>query len=186
MWRVCLHEAGHAVAALALPFGSVRHCIVGARTGAANRTRIKKDENDAPTRDMLERSAVMILAGRSAETVFLGTCSAGCEGDVASATTNIASLHMTYGLADGVIHLSPRDSVLESVRYDYLMRSRVEADLQRLQRRADELIRRHRDAVAAIAEALQARRYLAGDAVREIFEANKQPVLTGEELEATR
>jgi hypothetical protein len=47
----------------------------------------------------------------------------------------------------------------------------LDGDLQRLQRRADEVIAGLRAAIVAVARALQERRFLAGDAVRSIFEA---------------
>lgn len=33
-WRTCIHEAGHAVASLAIPYGKVLHGVVGARNGS--------------------------------------------------------------------------------------------------------------------------------------------------------
>jgi cell division protease FtsH len=53
------------------------------------------------------------------------------------------------------------------------LRGAVERDLQRLQRRADRLVVRHRRAVEAIAEALADRRHLTGDEVRALFGANR-------------
>jgi cell division protease FtsH len=64
---------------------------------------------------------------------------------------------------------------MEAIRYGPALRDRVEADLPRLQRRADALIRKHRDAVVAIAKALRAKRHLRGDAMRAIFEKHRRP-----------
>jgi hypothetical protein len=56
---------------------------------------------------------------------------------------------------------------------DRLLRALVKRDLQELQMRAHELIRRQRKALIAVALALVERRYLSGEAIGEIFEANQ-------------
>ncbi|MBR0737021.1 AAA family ATPase [Bradyrhizobium liaoningense] len=179
-WRICLHEAGHAVTALAMRYGRVSHCVVGARTGSANRTLVQADENDLPTRRTIEDRATMFLGGRAAERVLLATGESigggGDEGsDIGLATEAIASLHLTWGVGGTVAFLGSRKDALEAVRYDRSLREVVEADLQRLQQRADKIVDMYRDAVIAVAKALQRRRHLSGDAVRAIFSAH-QPV----------
>jgi arsenate reductase (glutaredoxin) len=72
-----------------------------------------------------------------------------------------------------VTYLGSRKDVLEAVRYDGVLRLLVEADLQRLQARADRIVEAHRDAIVAVARALQGRRHLTGDAVRVIFDAHR-------------
>jgi len=42
--------------------------------------------------------------------------------------------------------------------------------MRRLQKRADEIVRKHRDAIVAVAEQLRIRRHLTGDEIRRIFE----------------
>ncbi|WLA64918.1 AAA family ATPase [Bradyrhizobium diazoefficiens] len=176
-WRTCVHEAGHAVAAIAIPHGSVLHCIVGARSGSPNRTMIDIEGEDLPTRGTIEDRVVVLLAGRSAERAILGSECAGGGGeetsDVAIATRDIASLHMSWGLGPSAIYLASPSEALENLKLDYALRARVDADLTRLQKRADALVARHRKAVLAVAEALRARRYLAGYVVQEIFDTNR-------------
>lgn len=175
-WRTCVHEAGHAVAALAIPYGKVLHCVVGARSGSPNRTMIDFACEDLPTRATIEDRAVMLLAGRAAERTILGAECAGGGGDetsdLAVATRDVCSLHAAWGLGGAATYLaSPREAI-EALRFDYALRARVDADLARLQKRADALIGRHRAALLAVADALRARRYLAGDAIRAIFDAH--------------
>lgn len=174
-WRICVHEAGHAVTALAIGYGRVSHCVVGARVGTANRTLIDADTGDMPTRSVIEDRATMLLAGRSAERLLLKDGqSIGAGGDEASdiglATEAIASLHLSWGLGSTVSYLCTRREVVEAVRYDGSLRALVEADLQRLQARADKVAETHREVVVAVAKALQRRRHLSGNAVRAIFE----------------
>jgi cell division protease FtsH len=65
--------------------------------------------------------------------------------------------------------MGSRREVAEAVRHNRVL---LEADLQRLQKRADETVGGHRGAVVAIAESLRSRRYLSGEAVRAIFAAH--------------
>jgi hypothetical protein len=63
--RICIHEAAHAVAAIVARSGVVKRCIVGG-AGAAGRTLIWTDPHEMPTRDSVERRAVVLLCGRTA------------------------------------------------------------------------------------------------------------------------
>lgn len=176
-WRICVHEAGHAVTALAIGYGRVSHCVVGARTGSAHRTLVQADANDLPTRRTIEDQATMFLGGRAAERVLLKTGQSiggggDAESDIGLATETISALHLTWGVGGTVAFLGSRKDALEAVRYDRSLRDVVEADLQRLQERADGIVDKHREAVIAVAKALQRRRHLSGDAVRAIFDAH--------------
>jgi cell division protease FtsH len=57
------------------------------------------------------------------------------------------------------------------LRVDRTLRIAVNADLARLQARAIDIVRAHREALDAIAAALADRRHLTGEEVRTIFEA---------------
>jgi ATP-dependent Zn protease len=176
-WRTSVHEAGHAVAALAIPYGKVLHCVVGARGGSPNRTMIDFTGDDLPTRATIEDRVVMLLAGRSAERAILGAECAGGGGDdtsdLAAATRDVCSLHASWGLLGSPTYLGPAREAIETLQLDYALRARVDADLIRLQKRADALIVKHRRTVLAVAEALRQRRYLTGDAIRGIFGARR-------------
>lgn len=168
-WRICLHEAGHATAALCLQSGTVRRIVVGYRVGSGGHTLIEADKDNLLTRERLEDRAITLLAGRSAERVVLGSESAGATGDLESVTQIVASMHASAGMGDTIAFLAPAASALDALRMDPGLQARVEYDLQLLQRRADEIIRRERAALIAIAVALRDHRYLSGEAAREIF-----------------
>ncbi|MFN5018619.1 AAA family ATPase [Bradyrhizobium sp.] len=177
-WRICAHEAGHAVLALALDCGRLRHCVVGAKTGTENRTLIEYPSSpDLATRQTVEDRVTMLLGGRAAERILFGCNSAGGAGDDSAdpgvAFSNIASLHLSWGLGEIVSFHGSRREVLEAARCDRSLRDIVEADLQRLQKRADDLVERHRAALVAVAEALRERRHLGGDEIRALFEAHR-------------
>jgi hypothetical protein len=60
-----------------------------------------------------------------------------------------------------------------AIRADRLLRALVERDQHQLQTRAHEPIGRQRKALIAVAIAPVERRYLSGEAIGEIFEANR-------------
>lgn len=86
---------------------------------------------------------------------------------------HVASAHVaSVPVALDVIVLTRDDGHLDVVPARRVRDLEEEEGLQRLQRRADETVSRHRAAVVAIAESLRARRYLNGKAVRAIFAAH--------------
>jgi cell division protease FtsH len=176
LMRICIHEAAHAVASLAVPAGVLHRCIIGGQTDSAGRTIIKHETADLATRDSVERRAVAMLAGRAAEKLCLGgSISLGSGGDdfsdLAVVTQYISSLHAATGLGGSLVYLVSHEDALQAVRNDLKMRARVERHIRRLHRRADDLVREHRNAIVAVAEQLRIRRHLSGDEIRRIFEA---------------
>jgi ATP-dependent Zn protease len=175
--RISLHEAGHAVGSLAVPAGLLQRCVIGGNKGSPGRTFIKNESNDLATRESVERRAVVTLCGRAAEALLLGrTVSLGSGGfddsDLAVVTQIVASIHASAGLGSTLVYLVSHEAALEAVRTDLKMRARVEKHMRKLQKRADNVVRRHRDAIVAVAEQLRIRRHLSGDEIRRIFEAS--------------
>jgi cell division protease FtsH len=169
--RISLHEAGHAAASIAIPWGQLRRCAVALGGGTAGHTLVEPDDGIAPIRRDVENRVTMLLAGRAAERTLLGSESLGDQGDLEAATRFIVTLHGSAGMGDEIVHLGRGDELLGVLRGDPSLRQSVERDLRRLEARADDLIRAHRGAVVAIARALREKRRLSGDAVRAIFEA---------------
>jgi cell division protease FtsH len=173
--RICIHEAAHAVASLVVLSGVLKRCMVGSTAGSAGRTLIQRDMDDLLTRDSVERRAVVLLAGRTAEQILIGDAGLGAggddESDLAQVTQLIATLHASTGLGDTLIYIISHKDALNAVRADRRLRGRVEQHLRTLQARADELVRRHRDAIIAVADQLRIRRQLSGQEIRRIVDA---------------
>jgi cell division protease FtsH len=176
LWRICVHEAAHAVVALAVPYGTLKRCVVGSKAGAAGRTVVEPNSDDLMTLKRLLDHAVVILSGRVAELVILGAASVASGGDdtsdIALVTRMIAVLHASAGLGETLVYLASHEDALMAVRHDRALRSRVERDLRKVEARTVKIVRRHRRAIVAVAEALAVKRHLSGDAVRDIFEAS--------------
>lgn len=172
--RICIHEAAHAVASIKAGSGILKRCAVRLSGTSGGHTLIENDMNDLMTRDAVERRAVVTLAGQSAERVLIGDASLGAggsdESDLAQVTQWVAALHASTGLGDTLAYITSHQDALQAVRRHPELRLKVEQHLQVLQARTDELVRRHRDAILALADRLQTRRHLSGEEIRRIVE----------------
>ena len=175
--RVCIHEAAHAVGVLVLRCATLRGIVVQTRDGAAGQTMSVHDDADLPTRRDFEARVVAILCGRAAERLLVGEVSVGSgldrRSDLAISTQMIASLHASTGLGGELAFTADQHRALKAVSRDKSLRRRVETDLIRLEKKAVRLVRRHRRAILAIADALAETRHLTGEAIRQIFEASR-------------
>ncbi|MBB1090459.1 AAA family ATPase [Rhodopseudomonas palustris] len=171
LFRISAHEAAHAVGTLVLGCGILLRSTVTPRGG---RTTMAQDLGVASTRATVESEAVMLLCGRAAERLILGDVSLGSGGtgasDLALATKMVAALHASSGLGETLTYLSSHEDALETLRFDVGLRMRVEREMIAVQERADELVRRHRAAILAVAEQLRARRQLTGTEIRKIVD----------------
>lgn len=104
LYRLAIHEAGHAVAGELLQPGSVSHVTITSRGQALGYTR-QKPEHDIYlyTRDYLEAQIAICLAGAVAETLVLGGRSTGSLNDFKE-SIRLARVIITSGLSDlGVV-----------------------------------------------------------------------------------
>lgn len=156
--RIAVHEAGHAVAVLALGVDTLdRVDLDAALTWTA--------PPEGWTLADVEGRITMLLAGMSAEDLLLGEHSAGCSMDLREACNLASSIHAAWGMgASGVLAL-PADMVLRERR----TREAVDATLTTAHQRARALVEQHRHAIARVADALVERRYLDADEVRAVI-----------------
>ncbi|MHC2676990.1 cell division protease FtsH [Bradyrhizobium diazoefficiens] len=176
--RICIHEAAHAVGILALACGTLVGIVIQTRVGEAARTQVVYDHDDVPTRRDFECRVVAALCGRAAERLLVGNVSVGSglsdQSDMAMATRLIGSLHTT-GLAGELAFTADQGHALQAVSRDRTLRRRVEADLVRLEKEAERLVKRNRRAILAIADMLAETRYLSGETVRHMLDSTKRP-----------
>ncbi|PVE21927.1 hypothetical protein DC522_23985 [Microvirga sp. KLBC 81] len=159
--RACaIHEAGHAVVALAL--GRILQSVSLQLVGASGGMTSINHPGFIPTRSVIEDTVVIGLAGRAADIVLGAGASAGAVSDLALATRELSALHGSFGLGSMLLHQVGAEEASTLVRLDSRFAQRIEADLQRLLDRAIMLVTKHKDAVLAVAEALLAHRVLSG------------------------
>jgi ATP-dependent Zn protease len=129
--RAAVHEAGHAVAQIALG-GAVESVTVVAAAGNGGLTRMGASASPFPTAADLDAVATMMLAGRAAEAVILGAPSAGAESDLRSVTELVCSLHASAGLADSLLHLAPTGAAAALLLTDPVLRQAVSRHVAKL------------------------------------------------------
>lgn len=165
--QTALHEAGHAVIAtvLGLKVGAVQVASGGAGIGVTNFTRRHRPMTFADVEDYV----VVTLGGRAADEVLCGAVDAGSGGveasDLAVATSLLAGAHGSFGLGKKLTFLGAADRVAATLSTNEQLRNGVEADLARLQLRANDLVRRHRTEIEAVAALLVHHRFVRGEDV---------------------
>ena len=160
--RASVHEAGHAIVALALDFGEVTHLSIdpdGATTGIRNRA------NDQTIED-IERELTLLMGGRAAEIAILGSPSGGAgvgpTSDLAKAT-RLATLRCTsFGLGSSLVYVGSLTDELSLHHAIAPVRANVERLLAEASDRALAIVREHREAVETIAERLAKDGYVEG------------------------
>lgn len=164
--RIAIHEAGHAVAALALG-RHVDHAStvsIGVRGGGI----LTDGVGGIGTRRRLDDQVVIMLAGRAAEILMLGEGSSGCHVDLALATTYACAIHGSFGLGATLLQRAPANDAARALA-DPWFREQIEAELHILDERCMKLLSDHRRQLMAIADALEQSRTLSGDELRKLF-----------------
>ena len=159
--RVAYHEAGHAIAFLALGIAEPKALSIGGTGGLAESD---LGEMRAITRSHLEKFLVALLAGRAAEQLTFGEATAGAGGsddsDLGRATMLATRLETDYGLGTfGLVCIPGGSSGRDLLLLDTL-RSAVGGTIDRAYGTALELLGRNQHALEALAAALFAAGYL--------------------------
>jgi cell division protease FtsH len=173
--RMAIHEAAHAVAALALGAGTVDKVALRNDGASGGRTVIGHRNGDLAVAADIEDRVVVGLAARAAEALLCrGGISTGSGGspnsDIGAATAMIAGLHASFGLGENLVYLGAGDEVMRELGANPALRDRVERHLRQLQDRAAEVVAANRGAVLAVAEVLAAKRHLDGGEVAAIVD----------------
>ncbi|MCX7567743.1 AAA family ATPase [Sulfitobacter sp. F26169L] len=156
LWRIAVHEAGHAVSGAALGLGMIQSISITTNGGQIQRSNVP---NESLLSD-IEAEIVYSLAGRAAEKLVLGEVSAGAGGqdvsDLALATRWAIRLETTFGLGfEGLVwHAEPEAVHLQTPA----IRDRVRQRLTRAEQRAGVLLAQHRDILEGLARDLVKRR----------------------------
>ena len=156
LWRIAVHEAGHAVIGQALGLGKITSMTVNDDGGMVQR---QICHTESLLSD-IEAEICYSLGGRAAERLVLATVSAGAGGpahsDLARATEQALSIETMYGLG----HEGPlwfRDPVTV-MQHDGVLRARIRQRIERQEHRAGEILREHREVLEALARELVAKR----------------------------
>ncbi|WP_322892966.1 MULTISPECIES: AAA family ATPase [unclassified Yoonia] len=153
--RIAVHEAGHAVVAVACGLGVPTMVAITDGGGVMEQTwdALEGDE------DGLMHHITCLLAGRAAEQLLLGGISAGAGGpndsDLAQATQIAAALEVSYGLgADGPLWRATRQDAVSIMSSDPSLRTRVSARLDSSEVRAASMLTLNRTVLEQVATTL--------------------------------
>jgi cell division protease FtsH len=155
--RAAIHEAGHAVAQLALG-RTVGWVEVDARQDGALGSMFgpERDVGSMTEHDVLDRLTVAI-AGRTAEIIVTGVTDVGSASDLRSATALAVRAAKEWGF-------SRRGLVITGDYAEAIVEGRVDDAvatlLERAEIRAGEILRAHRDALDVLTAELVLRRHL--------------------------
>src|SRR5690606_2682646 len=176
---IALHEAGHAVVGLvACPEDTLHKVTIEARgrsLGAAHFAP-EADRHLYPRR-YLEGIVAKALGGRAAELVFLGEdqVTSGAGSDLVHATSVARRMAGEFGMTEGV-GLVSADPAAQGGSASPQLQARVDEAVSvlvaRQAERANEVVRQHRAAVEAIADALLVHDVLDAEQVLEIAYAH--------------
>lgn len=154
--RFAVHEAGHAIVAMALGIGTVESITIDATGGT---THVRRD----PMRDQDEQyflnELTMTMAGRAAEAEVLESVGAGSggltESDLDHATRIAAAMEgsLGYGNRHPLVFL-PEDVLRIRLLNDREFAEQVHGRIQSAEVRALDIIRRERQAVVDLADRL--------------------------------
>lgn len=165
--RASVHEAGHAVAALAL--GVVHSIALSVRATGGLTEIVRADASGGANEEDFMGGLVVALAGRAAEEVILGDVSAGAAADLVVATQVAAMMETRYGfsLEHPLVSFGVGDEV-DLARLPWLLRP-VNDRLHSAYERALDLMRVERLALDRISRALISDGFLDDAVVRALF-----------------
>lgn len=178
------HEGGHAVVAAILPNADPIHKVTIVPRGRAMGVTQQLPERDKyvyPREYMLDRLAVM-MGGRAAEDLVLGTATSGAENDLKQATQLARKMVLDWGMGERFRHLAlggRREQVFlgEEIaqRREYSEMTAREVDeeikaiLEESYERAVGTLQEHRSELDRVAEALLESEEIPGEKVLELI-----------------
>ena len=172
--RTALHEAGHVVAGLVQGMGELKTVSILSNGTSGGSVSFDEYSLAYSTREHLDAMVVTLLAGRAAEQLVLDLPSQGAGGsansDLGRATQLMTSIFTATGLGGSLVFRASFDKAHELLALDPELRRQVESGLTTLHDRATELLRRHKDILSAVADALIEKRFLTGQEVKKIVE----------------
>jgi cell division protease FtsH len=173
---IALHEAGHAVVGLvACPEDRLHKVTIEARGRSLGAAHFAPDiDRHLHSRRYLEGVIAKALGGRAAESVFLGAeaVTSGAGSDLVHATGIARRMVAEFGMSPevGLVSADPAaqggsPSGHLQAEIDRAVRALIETQA----RRAEEIVTTYRDAVQALADALQEQIVLPAEAIEAIL-----------------
>ena len=197
------HEAGHALVASLLPGTDPLHKVTIIPRGSALGVTVQlpMDEQHTYQKGYLYNSLAILMGGRCAEEICLGEMTTGAGNDIERATEMARKMVCEWGMSEKMGPLSygskeeqvflGRDFSNQKNFSDQtakLIDQEVKTLVMGGYYRADELLKKNRDILENLAQALLERETLTGDEVKNIIDGknNLDSEASGEETQKTQ
>jgi cell division protease FtsH len=190
------HEAGHAVVAAVLPKADPIHKVTivpRGRTMGVTQQLPERDKYIYPREYMLDRLAVM-MGGRSAEDLVLGTATSGAENDLKQATQLARKMVLDWGMSERFRHvaLGGRQEqvflgreIAQRREYSEMTAREVDEAIKAIvdeaYERAVSTLQEYRSELDCVAEALLDREEIPGDEVLKLVGVQQESSTEGSE-----
>lgn len=162
LWRIAVHESGHALLAEHVRPNTVAQVSIRSRGNALGYVRhYPENELYLYTQTMLEEQIMIALAGALAEEQVLCSRSTGAAGDYEQAL-NLVEQMLRSGMSSlGVVNVS---------QISREQRQQVSQEIfQRLETQTEEILERKKERLMRVAEILREKELLGGDDLRSVL-----------------
>jgi ATP-dependent Zn protease len=161
MWRIAVHECGHAILAMSQDLGALHHVRLGQKDG---NTKLIPDLGAGLKRDH-QNMLAYTLAGRAAELLIFGSTGSGSGGseancDLAFATHIALAMETSYGFGEDGLLWSPPESGNRIT--DPVLRAALRQRLDAAELEAKRVLEHHRHVLLEMAKDLVLHRILEG------------------------
>jgi cell division protease FtsH len=170
-YATAVHEAGHVAVGLAARCGDPIHKVSILPRGRALGITQSLPERDRQMyrREYLEDRVAMLLGGRAAEQVILGTMTAGASDDIEKAVELARKMVAELGMSSlGPIHVSEDPTLRSPAVLDAIEKTTTELVKEQLTRACD-VVRERRSSIDRLVAELLERDTLVGTEIRACF-----------------
>lgn len=182
------HEAGHALAAHLLPDTDPLHKVTIIPRGRALgvTTQLPAEDKYSYTREYMEASLTILLAGRVAEELVLGSCTTGASNDLERVTERARKMVCEWGMSEEIGPLSYGKKeeqiflgreIAQHQDYSENTAMQIDKEVKKVVMvafaNAKKLLEENRDALILVAEALLEYETLDGNEVTAVIKGEK-------------
>ncbi|MBO6917684.1 MAG: ATP-dependent Zn protease [Rhizobiaceae bacterium] len=172
LWRIAVHESGHALAMIGFDLGTIQTVSVGTASGGFVESNFKQhtDQNEEWINNML----AFTLAGRAAEVLILGNAGMGSGGtdnsDLAQATQLAldAETILGFGKKHPLLYRRIQDQSA-MLTNDHQLAERVHKRLETGEAIANDLLNQNKDILLKLTKRLAILKAIDGDEVNELI-----------------
>jgi ATP-dependent Zn protease len=175
LWRIAVHESGHALAMVGFDLGTIQTVSVGNGSGGFIESNIR--QHATQDEDWINRMLAFTLAGRAAEVLNLGNAGMGSGGtdssDLAQATNLAldAETNLGFGKKHPLLYrrFQHQSAMLTSNRQ---LAQRVHMRLEAAEAMANDLLNLNQHILLRLAKRLATAKVLDGDEVQNLIGKN--------------